>query len=61
MIKNNAISNLIREGKTFQIKSVLETSQSEGMQTMVQALEKLYQQGFITEKAKDDYIFGLSI
>ena len=61
MFKNNAISNLIREGKTYQIKSVLETSQSEGMQTMTTALEKLYQQGFITEKAKDDYIFGLSI
>jgi len=61
MLKNNAISNLIREGKTYQIKSVLETGQQEGMQTMTAALEKLYQQGFITEKAKDDYIFGLSI
>jgi len=28
---------------------------------MTAALEKLYQQGFITEKAKDYYIFGLSI
>ena len=61
MLKNNAISNLIREGKTYQIKSVLETGQQEGMQTMKTALDKLYQQGFITEKAKDDYIFGLSI
>ena len=61
MLKNNAISNLIREGKTFQIKSVLETNQAEGMQTMQSAIEKLHNQGFITEKTKDDYTFGLSI
>ncbi len=61
MLKNNAISNLIREGKTFQIKSVLETNQAEGMQTMQSAIEKLHSQGFITEKTKDDYNFGLSI
>ncbi len=43
-----AISNLIREAKTFQITSVLQTSKNEGMQTLDMALIELYQKKFIT-------------
>jgi twitching motility protein PilT len=34
MIANSAVANLIREGKTFQLKSVMQTGRSLGMQTM---------------------------
>lgn len=36
-----ATSNLIREGKTFQIPSVIQTGKAEGMQLMDQALQAL--------------------
>jgi twitching motility protein PilT len=41
MIPNGAIRNLIREGKIFQIPSVMQTSQGEGMQTLDAALATL--------------------
>jgi twitching motility protein PilT len=34
MIANSAVANLIREGKTFQLKSVMQTGRRLGMQTM---------------------------
>jgi twitching motility protein PilT len=34
-----AVSNLIREGKTFQIPSIIQTGKAEGMQLMDQALQ----------------------
>ncbi|MFA0752560.1 MAG: hypothetical protein IMHGJWDQ_000314 [Candidatus Fervidibacter sp.] len=48
MIANPAIRNLIREGKTYQIPSIIQTSAAEGMQTMDQALRDLYVRGLIT-------------
>ncbi len=45
---NNAIANLVREGKTHQLYSVLETAGKEGMQTMDRSLKGLYQSGLIT-------------
>jgi len=41
MIVNAAIRNLIREGKTYQIYSVIETCRDQGMQTLDQALQDL--------------------
>ncbi len=41
----HAVSNLIRDGKTFQIPSVIQTGKREGMQQMDQALQEL-----VTEK-----------
>jgi len=38
---NAASANLIREGKTFQIPSVIQTGRKEGMQLMDQALQEL--------------------
>ncbi|NCP04479.1 MAG: type IV pilus twitching motility protein PilT, partial [Deltaproteobacteria bacterium] len=40
---NSASSNLIREGKTFQLPSVIQTGRKEGMQLMDQALQELLQ------------------
>jgi twitching motility protein PilT len=45
-----AVRNLIREGKTHQIHSVLQTSASQGMQSMDAALAQLVRQGKITRE-----------
>ena len=41
MVVNTAISNLIREAKTFQIPSIIQTAKGDGMQLMDQALQAL--------------------
>lgn len=43
MLRNGAISNLIRENKIPQIKTVLETNSQSGMITMDRHLKQLYQ------------------
>ncbi len=43
-----ALAHLIREGKTFQIQSIIQTGRREGMQTMDQAIVDLLKQGEIT-------------
>lgn len=48
MIKNNAVENLIRENKSYQIDSVIETSLSEGMVSLDKAMANLVRQGLIT-------------
>jgi twitching motility protein PilT len=48
MVATSAVRNLIREGKTFQIPSVIETSSQQGMQSMDKALAELYRRGQIT-------------
>ena len=50
MVANSAIRNLIREGKTHQMPSMIQTGGQEGMQTLEQALRKLYQKGLITRE-----------
>lgn len=48
MIANSAIRNLVREAKSHQITSIIQTSANIGMQTMDQHLRELYQKGVIT-------------
>ncbi len=48
MIATPAIRNLIREGKTHQIPSMIQTGAEAGMQSMDQALRDLYARGLIT-------------
>jgi twitching motility protein PilT len=50
MIANPAIRNLIREGKTHQITSSIQTGLKFGMQTMDGALADLYRKGIITRE-----------
>lgn len=47
LVNTPAVGNLIREGKLHQLYSVLQTSQSQGMQTMQQAIEQRQQQGLV--------------
>jgi twitching motility protein PilT len=44
---NSAVRNLIKEGKTNQIRNVVSTNQTEGMQTLENALSKLVADGTI--------------
>jgi twitching motility protein PilT len=46
MLGTPAVKNLIREGKTHQMYSVIETSTNVGMQTMDSALAVLFRQGY---------------
>ncbi len=50
LINTPAVANLIREGKQFQLYSVLQTSQKEGMQTMDGSIKDLYMRGTITRQ-----------
>jgi twitching motility protein PilT len=50
LVPNPAVRNLIREGKTHQIYSVLQTSSAQGMQTMDSSLATLVRQGTISQK-----------
>ncbi len=50
LIGTTAVRNLIREGKIHQIPSVMQTSQSIGMQTMEMALANLLEKGLITRE-----------
>ena len=54
LISNSAVRNIIREGKTHQLDSVIQTSASEGMQSMDRTLVQMVQSGQITyEEAKN--------
>lgn len=48
MVVNSAIQNLIREGKTHQIQSSIQTGSKYGMKTMDMSLVDLYKQGLIS-------------
>jgi len=48
MFVNSAIANLIREGKTFQIPSSIQTGKAEGMQLMDGAIKELLTDGKIS-------------
>jgi twitching motility protein PilT len=54
LLKNNtAIANLIREGKTHQVYSVMETHTKDGMVTLDRSIKNLYMEGLI---AHDDAV-----
>lgn len=50
MVVNSAVRNLIREGKPFQINSVIQTGASLGMQSMDSSLAKLVMTGEISRE-----------
>jgi twitching motility protein PilT len=54
LVPNPAVRNLIREGKTHQIYSVLQTGSAQGMQTMDAALVQLVRTGKITQKLAEE-------
>lgn len=54
MIANPAVRNLIREGKTFQIPSMIQTGRKYGMQSLDDAIMDLFNKKIIT--ADDAYL-----
>lgn len=48
MVGTSPVKALIREGKTHQLQSVLETGYKDGMMTLESSLDNLYNQGLVT-------------
>ena len=55
MVANSAVRSLIREGKTHQLDTAIQTGADQGMQTMDRTLAKLVQTGVITYDSARDY------
>jgi twitching motility protein PilT len=51
MAATNAVKNLVREGKTHQLRNVVATHRTEGMQTLEASLSELIADGIITEES----------
>src|SRR6185503_11215041 len=58
MINNEAVSNLIRKGKAYQLPSIISTSREQGMQMMDTDLMRLMKENKIT--AGDAYVKAVS-
>jgi len=56
LINVPAISNLIRENKVPQIKTVIQTSAEEGMFTMDQDLKRLFDEGYLKKEVAKSYM-----
>jgi twitching motility protein PilT len=50
LVNTPAVSNCIREGKTFMLPGVMQTGKNVGMVTMDESLRKLYIQGLISQQ-----------
>ena len=62
LINNSAVANLIREGRTHEINTVIQTSSQEGMMDMDRSLAELVRKGEVTvehayERALDPKTF----
>ncbi len=60
MVANAAVRALIREGKTFQLDTAIQTGAAEGMQTMDRTLAKLVQTGVISYDSARDYAVDIN-
>lgn len=60
LMVNKAVANLIREGKTFQIPSAMQTGRGMGMQTYEQCIDELLKSGKISKKTASDFMGKLS-
>ena len=66
MVNNDAISNMIRKGKAFQIPQVIQSSKESGMQSMDSELVRLVKAGIVTQdeayaKASDKKSFEAAV
>ena len=60
MVANSAIRTLIRDGKTHQIDTAIQTGAEQGMQTMDRTLVKLIQSGTITYDNAREYAVDIN-
>lgn len=56
LINTFACANLIREGKTFQIPSIMQTSISDGMISFEMYLKKLVEEGKVSKENADNFL-----
>lgn len=56
LVGTPAISNLIREGKTFQIPSVMQTQKESGMSTFETSLNQLVAEGKVDKSVADNFL-----
>lgn len=56
MINNSAVSNLIRENKIAQLKTVIETNSKEGMVSIDQDIKRLYKEGLVEKAEAQSYM-----
>lgn len=56
LINNAAVANLIRNGKTHQISSIMQTSRALGMHTLEANIKELVQQGLIARETVEPYL-----
>lgn len=59
LIANSAVRALIRDGKTYQLDTAIQTGADQGMQTMDRTLAKLVKIGVITYDSARDYAINL--
>lgn len=59
LIANSAVRALIRDGKTYQLDTAIQTGADQGMQTMDRTLAKLVKTGVITYDSARDYAIDL--
>jgi twitching motility protein PilT len=55
LLANSAVRNLIREGKSFQIPSIIQTSKKEGMQTMDDCITNIFFRNQISSQTAITY------
>lgn len=56
LLNTPAVSNIIRENKIAQLKTVIETSSRQGMMSLDQDLQKLYKEKLITKEIAQSYM-----
>ncbi|MBE2939171.1 type IV pilus twitching motility protein PilT [Anoxybacillus flavithermus] len=56
LINNAAVANLIRNGKTHQIPSIMQTSRALGMHTLETSIKELVEQGLIARETVEPYL-----
>ena len=60
MIANSAVRSLIRDGKTYQLDTAIQTGADQGMQTMDRTLAKLVQTGVITYDSAREFAVDIN-
>lgn len=58
LIATSAVRNMIREGKTHQLKNVIQTNGQLGMQSMEKAVEELVNKGLISPQSARERLQG---
>lgn len=56
LLANPAVRNLIREGKIFQILSIMQTSKGQGMQTMEASVQQLLERNIVNRQDVEFYL-----